>query len=114
VGIFDEWLSARGRRAPRLISGNRRGRRVRSRRTLARPGQPCWPQQDLVDGQAARAAEDEGDDLGDVFGGDLGLVVELLDALSGVGVGDVVRQLGGHDTWLDECHADVGQQFLPQ
>ncbi len=75
---------------------------------------PCWPQQDLVDGQAARTAEDEGDDLGDVFGGDLGLVVELLDALSGVGVGDVVRQLGGHDTWLDERHADVGQQFLPQ
>src|SRR6478672_5453581 len=74
----------------------------------------CWPQQDLVDGQAARTAEDEGDDLGDVFGGDLGLVVELLDPLSGVGVGDVVRQLGGHDTWLDERHAHVGQQFLPQ
>jgi hypothetical protein len=43
----------------------------------------CWPQQDLVYRQAARTAEDEGDDLGDVFGGDLGLVVELLDALSG-------------------------------
>jgi hypothetical protein len=52
---------------------------------------PGWPQQDLVDGQAARAAEDEGDDLGDVFGGDLGLVVELLDSVSGAGVGDVVR-----------------------
>jgi hypothetical protein len=75
---------------------------------------PCWPQQDLVYGQAARTAEDEGDDLGDVLDGDLGLVVELLDALSGVGVGDVVRQLGGHDTGLDERHADVGQQFLPQ
>jgi hypothetical protein len=75
---------------------------------------PCWPQQDLADGQAARTAEDEGDDLGDVFGGDLGLVVELLDPSFGVGVGDVVRQFGGHDTWLDERHADVGQQFLPQ
>src|ERR1700734_1153222 len=32
---------------------------------------PCWPQQDLVYGQAARTAEDEGDDLGDVLGGDL-------------------------------------------
>ena len=52
---------------------------------------PCGPQQDLVYGQAARTAEDEGDDLGDVFGGDLGLFVELLDALPGVGVGDVVR-----------------------
>jgi hypothetical protein len=51
-------------------------------------------------------------DMG-VFGGDLGLVLELLDALSGVGVGDVVRQLGGHDTGLDECHVDVGPQFLP-
>jgi hypothetical protein len=61
-----------------------------------------------------RAAEDEGDDLGDVFGGDLSLVVELLDALPGAGVGDVARQLGGHDAWLDERHADVGQQFLPQ
>jgi hypothetical protein len=39
---------------------------------------PCWPQQDLVNGQATRTAEDEGDDLGDVFCGDLGLVVELL------------------------------------
>jgi hypothetical protein len=29
---------------------------------------PCWPQQDLVDGQAARTAEDEGDDLGDDAG----------------------------------------------
>src|SRR5271166_2979330 len=74
---------------------------------------PCRPQKDLVDGQAARTAEDEGDDLGDVFGGDLSLVVELLDALFGVGVGDVVRQLGGHDTRLDERHADVGQQFQP-
>jgi hypothetical protein len=43
---------------------------------------PGWPQQDLVDGQAAWTAEDERDDLGDVCSGDLGLVVELLDALS--------------------------------
>jgi hypothetical protein len=74
---------------------------------------PGWPQQDLVDGQAARSAEDERDDLGDVCGGDLGLAVELLDSLFGVGVGDVVRQFGGHDSWFDERHADVGQQFLP-
>jgi Carboxymuconolactone decarboxylase family len=74
----------------------------------------AWPQQDFVDGQAAWTAEDERDDLGDVFGGDLGLVVELPDALSGAGVGDVIRQLGGHDTRLDERHADVRQQFLPQ
>ena len=46
--------------------------------------------------------------------GDLGLVVELLDSVFGVGVGDVARQFGGHDAWLDERHADVGQQFLPQ
>src|SRR5579863_2819444 len=50
-------------------------------------------QQDLVDGQAARTAEDERDDLGDIFGGNLGLVVELLDAWPGAGVSDVVRQL---------------------
>jgi hypothetical protein len=43
---------------------------------------PGWPQQDLVDGQAAWTAEDKRDDLGDVCSGDLGLVVELLDALS--------------------------------
>jgi hypothetical protein len=53
---------------------------------------PCWPEQDLVDGQSPRTAEDERDDLGDVFGGDLGLVVELLDSVFRVGVGDVVRQ----------------------
>lgn len=47
-------------------------------------------------------------------GGDLGLVVELLDALSGAGVGDVARQLGRHDTRLDERHPDLGQQFLPE
>jgi hypothetical protein len=71
---------------------------------------PCWPQQDLVDGQAARTTENEGDNLGDVFGGDLGLVVELLDALFGVGVGNVIWQLGGHDTWLAQRHADVWQR----
>src|SRR5271163_534873 len=74
----------------------------------------CWPQQDLADSEVPRTAEDEGDDLGDVFRGDLSLVVQLLDALPGAGVGNVVRQLGGHDTWLDQRHAYVGQQFLPQ
>ena len=61
---------------------------------------------------ASRRGQDERDDLGDVFGGHYGLVVELLDSVFRVGVGDVVRQLGGHDTWLDERHADVGQQLL--
>jgi hypothetical protein len=47
-------------------------------------------QEDLVDGEVAGAAEGEGDDFGDVVGGDLGLVVELLDAVAGLAVGDVV------------------------
>ena len=71
-------------------------------------------QQDLVDGEVARAAEGEGDDLGDVVRGDLGLVVELLDALPGLGVGDVVGQLGGDDAGLDEGDPDVGEQLLAQ
>ena len=36
------------------------------------------------------------------------LATFLLDSVFGVGVGDVVRQFGGHDTWLDERYADVG------
>jgi hypothetical protein len=48
--------------------------------SLRRVTLPGWPQQDLVDGQAAWTAKDERDDLGDVCRGDLGLVVELLDS----------------------------------
>ncbi len=69
-------------------------------------------QQDLVDGQVSRTAQDERDDLGDVAGDDFCLVIELMDSVLGVGVGDVIRQLGRHDSWLDERHADVWQQFL--
>jgi hypothetical protein len=47
------------------------------------------PEEDLVDGEAPGPADREGDDLGDVLGGDLDLAVELLGALAGLGVGDV-------------------------
>ena len=46
--------------------------------------------------------------------GDLGLVVELLDAFLRVGVRDVGRKLGGDNAGLDERDADAGQQFLAQ
>src|SRR5271163_3384112 len=94
------------RAAPRPIRRRLIGHRLCLRRPLGSSTAcgtsllPGWPQQDLVDGQAAWTAEDERDDLSDVCSGDLGLVVELLDALFSVGVGDVVRQLGGHDAWL--------------
>jgi hypothetical protein len=71
------------------------------------------PQQYFVDDQAPWPGEDEGDDLGHVVGGDLGLVVELLDAFPGLGMGDVSGQLGGDDAGFDEGDAHVGQQLLP-
>jgi hypothetical protein len=40
-------------------------------------------QQHLLDGEAPRLAEDDGDDLGGVLGGDLGVAVALLGALPG-------------------------------
>jgi hypothetical protein len=51
---------------------------------------PGGSEQDLVDGEVSGVDEGEGDDLGDVRGGDLGLVAELLDALAGLVMGDVV------------------------
>lgn len=38
----------------------------------------------------------------------------VLDALFRLGVGDVVRQLGGYDAGLDDRDADVGQDFLAE
>ena len=65
-------------RFPRLLGGAGAGRESWPLGSSAYRGAsllPCRPQQDLVDGQSPRTAEDERDDLGDVFGGDLGLVV---------------------------------------
>src|SRR4051812_27072730 len=98
-------------------------------RTLFGPpvgcGAPCWgvgrmsdlaggAQQDFVDREVPGAADDERDDVCDVACGDLGVVVELLDALAGLAVCDVVRELGGDHAGFDQGDADVGQQLLAQ
>jgi hypothetical protein len=59
-------------------------------------------------------AEHERDHVGDVPGGDLGLAVELLDALAGFVVGDVLGQLGRDDAGFDERDPYVGEQLLSQ
>ena len=46
--------------------------------------------EELVDRDAARSGDGEADDLRDVVGGDRRGVVELLDRLLGLAVGDVV------------------------
>ena len=74
----------------------------------------CGSQQYFVDGEVSGAAEGEGDDLGDVVGGDRGLAVHLLDTLARVRVGDVVRELGGDHARLDECDPYAGEQLLAQ
>src|SRR4051812_19689004 len=65
--------------------------------------------EDLVERDAAGAADGEGDDLRDVLGGDRRGVVELLDALLRLVVGDVVGQLGRDRARLDDDDAHVGQ-----
>jgi hypothetical protein len=47
-----------------------------------------WPDEDLVEGHAPGAVDGEGDDLGDVFGGDGELPVHLLGPFLDLGVGD--------------------------
>jgi len=73
----------------------------------------CGPEQHSIDDQPPWPGQNEGDDLGHVVGGDLSLVVELLDAFPGLGMSDVSGQLGGDDAGLDECDSHVGQQLLP-
>jgi hypothetical protein len=67
------------------------------------------PQQYFVDDQAPWPGEDEGDDLGHVVGGDLGLVVELLDAFPGRCAPSAVHGpprtgRAGGVSWLDARH----------
>ena len=54
----------------------------------------------------------EGDDLGDIFGGDGHAGVQLPSHLFGLCVGDVGGQLSGGRSWLDEHHPDAGLQLL--
>src|SRR4051812_31493159 len=73
-----------------------------------KPRRPVWrdrstalsllargPHEDLVERDAVRTRDRESDDLGDVLGPDRGGLVELLDRLLRLVVGDVVHQLGG-------------------
>ena len=84
-------------------------RRVRVRLSLG-----GWADEDLVEGHAAGAGDGERDDLGDVVGGDGQLLVHLLGRLLGVSVGDVVGQLGGDGSGLDDHDPNVGLEFLAQ
>lgn len=47
-------------------------------------------EEDLVQRHPPGAGDGEGDDIGDVFGGDGQLLVELFGTVFGVGMGDVV------------------------
>src|SRR4051794_10854555 len=67
-------------------------------------------EKDLVDDEVPRTRESEGDDFGDVAGGDPRDVVGRLDILAGFLVGDVGRQLGGDDAGLDEGDPDVRKE----
>jgi hypothetical protein len=58
-------------------------------------GLPRRTDEDLVECDVAGAADGEGDDFRDVVGPDRGGGIELLDALLGRLVGDVIGQLGG-------------------
>src|SRR4051812_6902371 len=106
-GSSDDWV--RGQYVgPRLFRAVGEGVAPRG------SGLPGGPQQHLVDGETSWSGHDERDDLGDVLGSDLGLVIELPDAASGLLMRDVGGQLGGDDTRLDEGDAYVGQQLLAQ
>jgi hypothetical protein len=74
----------------------------------------CGSQQYFVDGEVSGTAEGEGDDLGDVVGGDRSAAVHLLDTLARVRVGDVVRELGGDHARLGERDPYAGEQLLAQ
>jgi hypothetical protein len=71
------------------------------------------PDEDLVHADVVWAGDGEGDDVGDVLGADRDLLVELLAALPGFGVGDVVGEFGCDGAGLDDDDADTGLQFLP-
>src|SRR5205809_1869611 len=67
--------------------------------------------EDLVERHALRPADGEGDDVGDVLGGDADLGGRFLGRLLAVGVGDVVGELGRDGAGFDHGHADVGLEL---
>jgi hypothetical protein len=72
------------------------------------PLPPTSELNDLVVRHVLRAANGEGDGLGDVLGGDVRLDGRLLHGTLAVGVGDVLGQLGRDGAGLDDDDADVG------
>ena len=65
-----------------------------------------------MDGEVSRAVDGEGNDLGDVLGGDGHLAVELLGVLLGLLMGNVPGQFGRDGAWLNYGNADIGQEAL--
>jgi hypothetical protein len=77
-------------------------------------GLACGPDEDLVDRQPTWPGYSEGNDLGDVLGGDGQLLVQTLGALFGLYVRDVFDQLRCDGAGLDDGDPDVGLQLLAQ
>jgi hypothetical protein len=97
------------RRADRKRAEMRCASRVRvwpNRRVISRP--VPWAGRDLVERHAPRARDGERDDLGDVLRSDRQVLDELLCGPLGLGVRDVVGQLGRDGAGIDDRHADVG------
>ena len=73
-----------------------------------------WAYEDLVNRQPTWPRYSEGNDLGDVLGGDGQLLVQTLGALFCLYVRDVFGQLRCDGAGLDDGDPDVGLQLLAQ
>src|SRR5204863_9062954 len=88
--------------------------RMLPRRRRSSAGLRGRANEDLVERHPPRARDGERNDLGDVLRADREVADEVLGGLLGLGVRDVVGQLGRHGAGLDDRHADVGLKLLAQ